>query len=169
MSLEMSLADEAFADVRGELQHGNTSDACEIQLEPESRNQPIGHGLHQPWAVRAERMVAFFLLNQSTVGTSGEGGCVIGRRENRIVASCDKERRSWREGPNSPLVLDIAPIALIECSALRRFACIPGVARGNPVEVRDCPAAVIGNERVNSTGSHELGSDASRHGTRHRP
>jgi hypothetical protein len=37
------------------------------------------------------------------------------------------------------------------------------------VEVRNCPAAVIGNERVNSTGSHELGSDASRHGTRHCP
>jgi hypothetical protein len=68
-----------------------------------------------------------------------------------------------------PSHLDIRPIALIECSALRRFACIPGVARGNPVEIRDCPAAVIGNERVNSTGSHELGSDASRHGTRHRP
>jgi hypothetical protein len=67
------------------------------------------------------------------------------------------------------LFLDIATVALVECSALRRFACVTGVARGNPVEVRDCPAAVIGNERVNSTGSHELGSDASRHGTRHRP
>jgi hypothetical protein len=76
---------------------------------------------------------------------------------------------STRRDPGRPLVLDITPIALIECCALRRFACIPGVARGNLVQVRDCPAAVIGNERVNSTGSHELGSDASRHGMRHRP
>jgi hypothetical protein len=38
-------------------------------------------------------------------------------------------------------------------------AASPGEARGNPVGVRDCPAAVNGNDRRHEALGHGLGSD----------